>query len=135
MSVEEIFQTMSELVAEQFAMEPAEVTMDTSFEEDLGADSVDLVDLVMARYAPIYAGDRMIGGVFGGVLMGGKVQQCVGDAQIVGGQVLLKNVERPFAERCGLFTFSPLRTEPGKVLQPARHMDVVRPEQFLKQAQ
>ena len=39
---------MSELVAEQFAMEPAEVTMDTSFEEDLGADSVDLVDLVMA---------------------------------------------------------------------------------------
>ena len=47
MSVEEIFQTMSELVAEQFAMEPAEVTMDTSFEEDLGADSVDLVDLVM----------------------------------------------------------------------------------------
>ena len=47
MSVEEIFQTMSELVAEQFAMEPAEVTMDTSFEE-LGADSVDVVDLTMA---------------------------------------------------------------------------------------
>ena len=45
-----------------------------------------MVDLVMARYAPVYAGDRMIGGVFGGVLMGGKVQQCVGDAQIVGGQ-------------------------------------------------
>ena len=48
MSVEEIFQTMSELVAEQIAMEPAEVTMETSFEEDLGADSVDLVELVMA---------------------------------------------------------------------------------------
>ena len=48
MSIEEIFQTMKELVAEQFAMEPAEVTMDTSFEEDLGADSVDLVELVMA---------------------------------------------------------------------------------------
>lgn len=29
-----------------------------------------MVDLVMARYAPVYAGDRMIGGVFGGVLMG-----------------------------------------------------------------
>ena len=29
-----------------------------------------MVDLIMARYAPIYAGDRMIGGVFGGVLMG-----------------------------------------------------------------
>ena len=48
MSVEEIFQTMQELVAEQFAMEPSEVPMETSFEEDLGADSVDLVELVMA---------------------------------------------------------------------------------------
>lgn len=48
MSVEEIFNTMRELVAEQFSLEPAEVSMETSFEEDLGADSVDLVELVMA---------------------------------------------------------------------------------------
>ena len=48
MSVEEIFQTMRDLVAEQFAMDPAEITMETSFVEDLGADSVDLVELVMA---------------------------------------------------------------------------------------
>ena len=48
MSIEEIVQTMQELVAEQFAMEPSEVTMETSFEEDRGADSVDLVELVMA---------------------------------------------------------------------------------------
>ena len=48
MSNEEIFQTMKDLVAEQFAMDPAEITMETSFEEDLGADSVDLVELVMA---------------------------------------------------------------------------------------
>lgn len=48
MSVEEIFNTMRELVAEQFSMEPAEVSMETSFEDDLGADSVDLVELVMA---------------------------------------------------------------------------------------
>ena len=38
MSVEEIFQTMQELVAEQFAMEPSEVTMETSFEEDLAME-------------------------------------------------------------------------------------------------
>ena len=57
MSVEEIFQTMSELVAEQFAMEPAEVTMATSFEEDLGADSVDLVDLVMAMEEEFEVGE------------------------------------------------------------------------------
>ena len=48
MSTEEIFQTMQRLVAEEFSMEPSEVTMETSFEEDLGADSVDLVELVMA---------------------------------------------------------------------------------------
>lgn len=57
MSVEEIFQTISELVAEQFAMEPAEVTMDTSFEEDLGADSVDLVELVMAMEEEFEVGE------------------------------------------------------------------------------
>ena len=48
MSNEEIFQTMRDLVSEQFGMEPDEVTMDTSFADDLGADSVDLVELVMA---------------------------------------------------------------------------------------
>ena len=47
MPIEEIFQTMKDLVAEQFAVEPAEVTMETSFEEDLGDDSVDLVELVV----------------------------------------------------------------------------------------
>ena len=48
MSMEEIFKTIQSLIAEQFAVEPEEVTMDTSLEEDLGADSVDLVELVMA---------------------------------------------------------------------------------------
>lgn len=45
---EEIFKTMQKLIVEQFALDPDEVTMDSSFEEDLGADSVDLVELVMA---------------------------------------------------------------------------------------
>lgn len=57
MSNEEIFQTMKALVAEQFAMEPDEVTMDTSFEEDLGADSVDLVELVMAMEEEFEVGE------------------------------------------------------------------------------
>lgn len=48
MSNEEVFQTMRDLVAEQFAKEADEVGMDTSFEEDLGADSVDFVEMVMA---------------------------------------------------------------------------------------
>ena len=57
MPIEEIFQTMKDLVAEQFAVEPAEVTMETSFEEDLGADSVDLVDLVMAMEEEFEVGE------------------------------------------------------------------------------
>lgn len=48
MSNEEIFQTMKDLVSEQFGMELDEVTLETSFEDDLGADSVELVELVMA---------------------------------------------------------------------------------------
>ena len=48
MSNEEIFQTMKDLVSEQFGMELDEVTLETSFEDDLGADSVDLVELGMA---------------------------------------------------------------------------------------
>ena len=48
MSNDDIFQTMRDLVAEQFALEPEEVRLETSFEEDLGADSVDLVELIMA---------------------------------------------------------------------------------------
>ena len=57
MSVEEIFQTMRELVAEQFAMEPAEVSMETAFVDDLGADSVDLVELVMAMEEEFEVGE------------------------------------------------------------------------------
>lgn len=57
MSNEDVFLTMKALVAEQFAMEPDEVSMDTSFEEDLGADSVDLVELVMAMEEEFEVGE------------------------------------------------------------------------------
>ena len=48
MTMEEILKTMQDLIAEQFAIEADEVRMDSSFVDDLGADSVDLVELVMA---------------------------------------------------------------------------------------
>ncbi|MBQ2061160.1 MAG: acyl carrier protein [Oscillospiraceae bacterium] len=48
MTMEEIFKTMQGLIAEQFAMDTDEITLDSSFVDDLGADSVDLVELVMA---------------------------------------------------------------------------------------
>ena len=48
MTPEEILKKLQELIGEQFATAPGEITMETSVEEDLGADSVDLVELVMA---------------------------------------------------------------------------------------
>ena len=48
MTMEEIFKTMQDLIAEQFAIDADELSMDSSFVDDLGADSVDLVELVMA---------------------------------------------------------------------------------------
>ena len=48
MSVEEIFKVLRDLVAEEFVANPESVTMETSFEDDLGANSVDLVELAMA---------------------------------------------------------------------------------------
>ena len=48
MTSEEIFKTMQGLIAEQFAVNADDVTMNSSFEDDLSADSVDLVELVMA---------------------------------------------------------------------------------------
>ena len=48
MTPETIFKTMQDLIAEQFAIDADEVTMDSSFVDDLGADSVDLVEPVMA---------------------------------------------------------------------------------------
>lgn len=48
MTMEEIFKTMQDLIAEQFAIDADELSMESSFVDDLGADSVDLVELVMA---------------------------------------------------------------------------------------
>ena len=57
MSNEEILKILRELVAEQFAKEPEDITMDTAFEGDLGADSVDLVELVMAMEEEFEVGE------------------------------------------------------------------------------
>ncbi len=43
-----MFEKLCKLIAEQFGVEPETVTADTAFVDDLGADSVDLMDLSMA---------------------------------------------------------------------------------------
>ena len=43
-----IFEKLSELISEQFGVEPDTITMETTFEDDLGADSLEIVELSMA---------------------------------------------------------------------------------------
>lgn len=43
-----IFDKLVALIADQFNVDADTITMDTSFSDDLDADSVDLVDLAMA---------------------------------------------------------------------------------------
>ena len=48
MAKEEIFEKLKELVVDQLGVEEDEVTMEASMQDDLGADSLDLVVLVMS---------------------------------------------------------------------------------------
>lgn len=43
-----MLEKMKELIADQLSMEADEITEASSFKEDLGADSLDLFELVMA---------------------------------------------------------------------------------------
>ncbi|MDY4693573.1 MAG: acyl carrier protein [Blautia sp.] len=43
-----MLEKMSEMIAEQLNCEASEITAETSFKDDLGADSLDLFELVMA---------------------------------------------------------------------------------------
>ena len=44
---EEVFERIREVVAEQLGIDESEVTEDASFQEDLDADSLDLVEVIM----------------------------------------------------------------------------------------
>ncbi|MGO2695654.1 MAG: acyl carrier protein [Bavariicoccus seileri] len=48
MSYEEIYNQLSQLVAERFDLEQEDIKPETTFQHDLGADSLDIVELVMA---------------------------------------------------------------------------------------
>ena len=43
-----IFEKIQEALADQFEVEPEKITKDTDIINDLGADSLDLVELIMA---------------------------------------------------------------------------------------
>lgn len=43
-----IFENVANALAEQFEVDPTAVTMETSLIDDLGADSLDVVELIMS---------------------------------------------------------------------------------------
>jgi len=43
-----VFKKVCEMIAEQFGIDADTITMETLFEEDLSADSLDIVELTMA---------------------------------------------------------------------------------------
>lgn len=43
-----MFEKLCDIIVDQFGLEPGSVSADTAFVDDLGADSVDLVELSMA---------------------------------------------------------------------------------------
>ncbi len=48
MSTDPIFEKVKAIIVDQLSVEEEEVTMEASFIEDLGADSLDIVELIMA---------------------------------------------------------------------------------------
>ena len=46
--MEDIFEKVKEVIADKLGVEPGEITESSSFIDDLGADSLDVVDIVMA---------------------------------------------------------------------------------------
>ena len=46
--MDELFEKMQKLIADKLEVDPAKITLDASFRQDLGADSLDTYELVYA---------------------------------------------------------------------------------------
>lgn len=47
MSKDQILEQVKDLMSQQFEIEPKEITLDTNFQEDLDADSIDLTEFIL----------------------------------------------------------------------------------------
>lgn len=47
MSKDQILEQIKDLMAQQFEINPKEITLDTNFQEDLDADSIDLTEFIL----------------------------------------------------------------------------------------
>jgi acyl carrier protein len=54
---EDVFQRVRDIIVENLGVDPAQVTMETRFREDLEADSLDLAELIMDFEEKFEVGD------------------------------------------------------------------------------
>lgn len=47
MSKDQILDQVKDLMSQQFEIDPKEITLDTNFQEDLDADSIDLTEFIL----------------------------------------------------------------------------------------
>ena len=47
MSKNQILEQVKDLMSQQFEIDPKEITLDTNFQEDLDADSIDLTEFIL----------------------------------------------------------------------------------------
>lgn len=69
-----MFEEIAKIIAEQFGVEVDNITADTTFEEDLGADSIDIVELSMALEDEYAIGEMSEGDLAGISTVGDLVQ-------------------------------------------------------------
>ena len=69
-----IFEKLRNLIAIQFTVNEDSISMDTSFVDDLGADSLDAVELIMAIEAEFYIPEMDEDTVVGLVTVGDVVR-------------------------------------------------------------
>lgn len=48
MTIDEIFEKTKDILSEQFSVSKDEITMQTDIAQDLGADSLDVIDILMS---------------------------------------------------------------------------------------
>lgn len=69
-----MFDEIAAIVAEQFGVDVSTITPDTTFENDLGADSIDIVELNMAMEDQYPIGEMAEDDLSGIVTVGDLVQ-------------------------------------------------------------
>lgn len=56
MADQELFERIKDIIVEQLGVDPEKVTMEARFQEDLEADSLDLVELIM-EFEDVFGGE------------------------------------------------------------------------------